>query len=34
MAQRAFKEANPLYPVPRIMTKEDIISIYYKIKEG
>lgn len=33
MADRAFKEANPLYPVPRIMTRTDFINIYYKIKE-
>jgi len=33
MAERAFKEANPLYPVPRIMKKADFINIYYKIKE-
>ena len=33
MADRAFKEANPLYPVPRIMTRADFINIYYKIKE-
>lgn len=33
MAERAFKEANPLYPVPKIMYKEDLISIYHIIKE-
>ncbi|WNS73722.1 hypothetical protein RRV45_12415 [Bacillus sp. DTU_2020_1000418_1_SI_GHA_SEK_038] len=33
MAQRAYKEANPLYPVPRILSKEEIIEIYYMIKE-
>jgi alcohol dehydrogenase class IV len=33
MAERAFKEANPLYPVPKIMSKEDLISIYHIIKE-
>lgn len=33
MVERAFKEANPLYPVPRIMTKEDLFNIYKLIKE-
>lgn len=33
MADRAFKEANPLYPVPKIMTRKDFIDIYYNIKE-
>lgn len=31
MAERSFKEANPLYPVPKIMSKEDMIAIYRKI---
>jgi len=33
MAKRALKEANPLYPVPRIMSKEDMLNMYQKIKE-
>lgn len=33
MVQRAFKEANPLYPVPKIFTKEEITKIYAMIKE-
>lgn len=33
MVKRALSEANPLYPVPKIMSKEDIMSIYYSIKE-
>lgn len=33
MAERALKEANPLYPVPRILTKEDLLNIFNKIKE-
>ncbi len=31
MAERAFKEANPLYPVPTIMSKQDFIDMYHKI---
>lgn len=31
MAERAFKEANPLYPVPKIMSKQDFIDMYHKI---
>jgi len=33
MAERALKEANPLYPVPRIMSKEDMLNMYQIIKE-
>lgn len=33
MAERAFREANPLYPVPKIMSKQEIIGIYHLIKE-
>lgn len=32
MADRALKEANPLYPVPRILKKEDLLKIYNMIK--
>ena len=31
MAKHAEKEANPLYPVPKIMTKKELEKIYYKI---
>jgi alcohol dehydrogenase len=33
MVEQAYKEANPLYPVPRIFTKRDFINIYYLIRE-
>lgn len=33
MVQRAHKEANPLYPVPRILNKQDLTKLYYMIKE-
>lgn len=33
MVDRAFKEANPLYPVPKIMTREELSAIYKQIKE-
>lgn len=33
MAERAFAEANPLYPVPKIMSKEDIAAMFNTIKE-
>ncbi|MGE5676734.1 MAG: iron-containing alcohol dehydrogenase [Pseudomonadota bacterium] len=33
MAERAFAEGNPLYPVPRILLKEDLSRIYNMIKE-
>lgn len=32
MAKRALQEANPLYPVPRIMDYEEIYSIYKKVQ--
>ena len=31
MAEHAYKEANPLYPVPKIMSKEDFIAMYHKL---
>lgn len=31
MAERALKEANPLYPVPKILGKEDILKLYDRI---
>ncbi len=33
MVDRAFKESNPLYPVPKILTKKDLKNLYYLIKE-
>ena len=33
MVERAFQEANPLYPVPKIFTRDDFKAIYYEIKE-
>lgn len=33
MARHAEREANPLYPVPRLMTKKELESFYYKIGE-
>lgn len=33
MVERALKEANPLYPVPKILSKEDMSKLYEKIKE-
>ena len=33
MVERALKEANPLYPVPRILSKQDLMKIYRMIKE-
>ena len=32
MVERAFKEANPLYPVPAIWSREDLTKIYNAIK--
>lgn len=32
LAEHAFKEANPLYPVPVILSKNDMINLYKKIK--
>ncbi|MGG3560720.1 iron-containing alcohol dehydrogenase [Neobacillus rhizosphaerae] len=33
MVDRALKEANPLYPVPKILYKEDLDTLYQQIKE-
>ncbi len=33
MAKHAEKEANPLYPVPKLMTKGELEAFYYKIGE-
>ena len=31
MVERAFKEANPLYPVPAIWSREELTAIYRKL---
>lgn len=33
MVERAYKEANPEYPVPKILSKKDLFSIYEMIKD-
>lgn len=33
MVERAYHEANPLYPVPRILSKKDLETLYILIKE-
>ncbi len=33
MVERALKEANPLYPVPKILLKKDLYQLYKMIKE-
>ena len=33
LAKHAEKEANPLYPVPKLMTKEELELFYYKIAD-
>ena len=33
MARHAEKEANPLYPVPKLMTKDELGGFYYKIAD-
>lgn len=34
MALHAQKEANPLYPVPRIMFRKELAGLYYAIAGG
>lgn len=34
MANHAEREANPLYPVPRLMTKTELERLYYKVAAG
>ncbi|MBY0095876.1 iron-containing alcohol dehydrogenase [Mesobacillus maritimus] len=33
MVDRAYKEANPLYPVPKILSKKELLTLYQIIKE-
>ncbi|RUS45722.1 iron-containing alcohol dehydrogenase [Cohnella sp. AR92] len=32
MVERAYREANPLYPVPRILSRSDLTKLYERIK--
>lgn len=34
MAAHAEKEANPLYPVPRLMTREELTLFYRQVADG
>lgn len=34
LAAKAEKEANPLYPVPRLMTRHELEQFYYKVMEN
>ena len=33
MAKHAVKEANPLYPVPKLMNAKELEQFYYKIAD-
>lgn len=33
MVERALKEANPLYPVPKILLRKDLVQLYHMIKK-
>ena len=33
MAKHAEKEANPLYPVPMLMTRKELEEFYYRIAD-
>jgi len=33
MAKHAQKEANPLYPVPKLMTQKELEKFYYVISD-
>ena len=33
MAKHAEKEANPLYPVPKLMTRKELEGFYYEIAD-
>ncbi len=33
MAKHAAKEANPLYPVPKLMNKKELEQFYYKVAD-
>lgn len=34
MAEWADKEANPLYPVPKVLSRKELESVIWKIKEA
>ena len=34
MARHAAKEANPLYPVPRLMNASELEKIYYSVMQN
>lgn len=34
MAKHAAKEANPLYPVPKLMNAKELESLYYEVADG
>ena len=33
LSKHAEKEANPLYPVPKLMTRKELENFYYKIAD-
>ncbi|HMM00981.1 MAG TPA: iron-containing alcohol dehydrogenase [Bacilli bacterium] len=33
MVERAYHEANPLYPVPKIFSRQDFVNIYHQIQD-
>ena len=33
LSRHAEKEANPLYPVPKLMTRTELAAFYYQIAE-
>jgi len=33
MVERALSEAHPLYPVPKIMSQQEMTEMYHRIKE-
>ncbi|MBM7649496.1 alcohol dehydrogenase class IV [Bacillus ectoiniformans] len=32
MVERAYKEANPLYPVPKVLSRKDLLTLFHQIK--
>ena len=34
MARKADKEANPLYPVPKLLNANELEKFYYQLMEG
>ena len=33
MSKHADKEANPLYPVPKLMNAKELVKFYYKVSD-